>query len=219
MIPFKQVSGREIKHLDVVGQVAKPGLFVQNFETASTVGAPVTNAFATAATNEEINCVNMIYAGTSPVNRIGRRIRMLGLTCEICVTPNLKPTTNALGIYSTAPQSGHFIVVYDAQWNGSTTLAFGTIFNTQGGGNATSQLAPLTAGTTTCTKFLPMLKPNIDNKARFKILAHKKCTIQPVSTSTAVGANSSGTVTGADIVVDKAASLYKKFYVKLRGLS
>lgn len=110
-----------------------------------------TQAFSTiAAGGTATGCVNIVNEGSGAWNRIGRRINMKSIEVRICLA-NLPAATPAAGA-----QIYRILLVYDAQWNGSSGFTYASLLQSRSiaGAGATGILSPV----------------NLDNRDRFLIL-------------------------------------------------
>lgn len=110
-----------------------------------------------------ITCLNLISAGASFFNRIGRRIEMKNLT----LSAQIKPLRAATGV-----DYVRVMIVYDRQTNGANPNLADVLQTTdQTGANVTSSYSGI----------------NLNNRDRFRIFVDERITLGPVDIGIAAG--------------------------------
>lgn len=139
-------------------------------ETKSTDFPTTSSIFLLNAASGNLACLNLIQAGSSFFNRIGRKVALKNIYLNGFIASVSSPAA------SLAQEYLRIIVVYDAQTNGATPV-WSDVVQATTQNNATSSL--------TLDGF------NLNNRDRFKILIDKRFTMPA---TTAAGAPSDGGV-------------------------
>jgi len=140
-------------------------------------------------TTAVVTPINLIQAGSTFCNRIGRRVNLRSLFFTAWLQ-NLN-TVNASFDYA------RVIVVYDRQTNGATPAIADILQNTD----------QATANTTTSLSNL-----NLNNRERFVILMDERMTLPPVALTTAAG-------TPVPFSPDTSKNVFQiRRYINLKGL-